>query len=97
VASSAIHALRILEERHVDAVVTDQFMPGLNGIDLLELVHQRAPDCIRILCTAHAASDLVINAVNKGRVHRVLPKNMHAVALRDEIERVVLEGMQQHA
>jgi CheY-like chemotaxis protein len=94
VASSGLHALRVLETQRVDAIVTDQFMPGLGGIDLLELVYERFPECRRILCTGHPSSDLVISAINRGRVQRVLPKSMHAVALRDEIERAVLEGMQ---
>jgi CheY-like chemotaxis protein len=92
VAKSGLHALQILSERHVDAVITDQFMPGLDGVGLLELVGERFPTCTRILCTGHPASDIVISAVNRGRVHRVLTKTMHAVALRDEIERAVVEA-----
>jgi len=93
VASSGLHALQILNERHVDAIISDQFMPGLDGIALLELVYERYPACVRVLCTGHPASDLVIAAVNRGRVQRVLQKSMHAVALRDEIERVILESL----
>jgi len=92
-ANSGLHALQILAERRVDAILADQFMPGLDGIGLLQLVHERYPDCTRILCTAHPASDVVIGAVKRGRVHRVLPKSMHAVALRDEIERTVLDAV----
>jgi CheY-like chemotaxis protein len=95
VAKTGLHALQILAERRVDAVVADQFMPGLDGIGLLELVRERFPDCVRILCTAHPASDIIVAAIDRGRVHRVLPKTMHAVALRDEIERAVLQTMQE--
>jgi len=91
-ASSGLHALQILTERQIDAIVADQFMPGLDGIGLLELVHERYPDCTRILCTAQPASDVVLSAVTRGGVHHVLPKSMHAVALRDEIERTVLDA-----
>jgi CheY-like chemotaxis protein len=93
VACSGNQALQLMSERHVDAVVTDQFMTGLGGIHLLEQVYERFPDCVRVLCTGYPSSDVVIAAVNQGRVQRVLPKSMHAVALRDEIERAVLEGM----
>jgi len=92
VAVSAPHALTVLGERRIDAVIADQFMPGLDGIGLLEIVHDRYPQCTRILCTGRQDSDIVIDAVNRGRVHRVLAKTMHAVALRDEIERTVLES-----
>lgn len=89
-AKSGLHALQILEQRHVDVVICDQFMPGMDGVQLLELVRQRYPRCVRILFTAHPSSDVVLDAVNRGGVHKVLIKSMHAVAIRDEIERAVL-------
>ncbi len=92
-ANTGSHALQILAERHIDAVVADQFMPGLDGIGLLEVIHERFPDCTRILCTGYPASDVVMSAVNRGRVQCVLSKSMHAVALRDEIERAVLDAL----
>jgi two-component system, cell cycle sensor histidine kinase and response regulator CckA len=92
-ANTGSHALQIMSERNVDAIVADQFMPGLDGIGLLSLVRERFPTCTRILCTGQPASELVINAVNGGRIQRVLSKSMHAVALRDEIERAVLEAV----
>ncbi len=92
-ANSGLRALQVFDERRVDAVVTDQFMPGLGGIQLLEQVSQRFPNCVRILCTGYPSSDVVTQAVNGGSAQRVLPKSMHAVGLRDEIERVILAGM----
>jgi hypothetical protein len=54
------------------------------------------PGTTTILCTGHPASDIAIDAVNRGRVQRVLSKTMHAIALRDEIERAVLKASSQH-
>ncbi len=84
-AKSSLHALQILQEQHVDLVVSDQFMPGMDGVRLLEAVRQRWPHCTRILFTAHPSSDIVLEAINRGGVHKVLVKNMHPVAIRDEI------------
>ncbi|HEX2872636.1 MAG TPA: response regulator [Polyangiaceae bacterium] len=89
-AKSGLHALQLLELQHVDVVICDQFMPGMDGVHLLELVRQRFPHCLRILFTAYPSSDVVLEAVNRGGVHKVLVKSMHAVAIRDEIERAVL-------
>ena len=97
VAKSGPHAVQALGERRFDAVVTDQFIPGLDGSALLQYVYEQYPDCRRILCTRHALSDTVIGSANPGRAHRVLGKAMHAVALRDEIERAVLEGFETRA
>jgi PAS domain S-box-containing protein len=91
-AKSGLHALQMLEHRHVDVVVCDQFMPGMDGVQLLELVRDRYTHCTRVLFTAHPSSDVVLRAVNRGGVHKVLIKSMHAVAIRDEIERAVMDS-----
>jgi two-component system, cell cycle sensor histidine kinase and response regulator CckA len=89
-AKSGLHALQVLEQQYVDVVICDQFMPGMDGVQLLEVVRERFPHHMRILFTAFPSSDVVVDAVNRGGVHKVLVKSMHAVAIRDEIERAVL-------
>jgi len=95
-ARSGLHALRALEEHFVDVVICDQFMPGMDGVQLLEVVRDRFGHCIRVLFTAHPSSDVVMQAVNRGGVHKVLVKSMHAVAIRDEIERAVMDSPRFH-
>jgi two-component system, cell cycle sensor histidine kinase and response regulator CckA len=89
-AKSGLHAVQVLEEQHVDLVVSDQMMPGMDGVRLLELIRDRWPHCQRVLFTGHASSDVVLGAVNRGGVTKVLTKSMHPVAIRDEIERTAL-------
>jgi PAS domain S-box-containing protein len=96
-AKSGLHALQLLQLEPVDVVVADQFMPGMDGVKLLELVRQRFPDTARILFTAHASPDIVLAAVNRARVSKVLLKNMHPVAIRDEIAAVALEVMKKQS
>ncbi|HYO96415.1 MAG TPA: response regulator [Polyangiaceae bacterium] len=91
-APSGLHAVAILQKHHVDVVVSDQSMPGMDGIRLLTLVRERWGHCQRILYTALPSSDVVLDAVNRGGVHKVLLKTMHPVQLRDDIERAALEA-----
>jgi DNA-binding NtrC family response regulator len=44
-------ALRELEERPVDAIITDQKMPGMSGLQFLERAAQHRPDAVRLLIT----------------------------------------------
>ena len=90
---SGLHALQILKRRDVDVIVVDEFMSGMEGVNLLELVFARFPTTARILFTAHAAPDVILNAVNRARVSKILLKNMHPVAIRDEIAAIAIEAM----
>lgn len=92
-ATSSLDALRILQQSHVDVVVVDQFTWGIDGVGLLSDVRQRWPHVQRILFMSEAAPDVVIDAVNRGGVQKVILKNMHAVQIRDEIERVSLGAL----
>jgi two-component system cell cycle sensor histidine kinase/response regulator CckA len=90
---TGLHALQLLKKMTIDVLITDQFMPGIEGTRLLELACASYPKTARILFTAEASPDVVVNAVNRGRVAKVLLKSMHPVAIRDEIAAVATETM----
>lgn len=54
----------VLKDRPVAAVVTDQRMPGMTGIEVLREVRQQAPDAKLVLLTAYADTDVAIRAIN---------------------------------
>jgi len=68
-ATSGAEALEILadlvlKDRPVAAVVSDQRMPGMTGIEVLKEVRQQAPDAKLLLLTAYADTDVAIRAIN---------------------------------
>lgn len=67
-------ALDILARHDIDLVLSDQRMPGLSGVDLLEKTRELRPDCVRILITAYPDADNAIQAINRGQVKRYIPK-----------------------
>lgn len=73
-ASSGAEALRLLEARRFDLLVTDQKMPGMTGVELIERARERAPELTAILLTAYAEPRDVIDAINKGQVFRYVQK-----------------------
>ncbi len=78
--------LKILEEREVQVVVSDQRMPGMSGTELLEIVAEKYPDIRRYLLTAFTDTETVIEAVNVGRVHGYIKKPMVADEVRVSIK-----------
>ena len=50
-AETAAEALRILDERPVDAILSDHKMPGMSGVQFLEEASRRRPDAVRMIIT----------------------------------------------
>jgi thioredoxin reductase (NADPH) len=53
-----------LKDRPVAAVVTDQRMPQMTGIEVLQEVRRQSPDSKLLLLTAYADTDVAIQAIN---------------------------------
>ncbi len=77
--------LKILEEKEVQVLVSDQRMPKMMGTELLEIVAEKHPDIRRYLLTAFTDTETVIEAVNVGRVHGYIKKPMQADEVRASI------------
>ncbi len=55
-------------------VISDMYMPDMNGAEFLSRVRQLAPATVRMLLTGYKDVDLAIAAVNEGRIFRYLTK-----------------------
>ncbi len=65
---------KIESNRDYAALVADMQMSGMNGIQFLVAVQERAPDTVRIMLTGNADQKLTMEAINKGHVFRFLTK-----------------------
>lgn len=63
-ASSGLEALGLLEG--VDVVVTDLAMPGMDGLELVSRIAERAPALPVILVTAHGSEQMIRIASSRG-------------------------------
>ncbi|MRX47064.1 response regulator [Pedobacter puniceum] len=73
-AISGDDALKIMEGKAVDIIITDQRMPNMTGVEFLEKVLEKFPEPMRILLTGYADMSAVIDAVNKGKIFHYLTK-----------------------
>ena len=73
---AALDTCEQLEKRGdpVALVLSDQRMPGMTGVALLERVRQLYPDARRALLTAYADTEAAIHAINSARIHYYLTK-----------------------
>ncbi len=73
-AGSGEEALALARENDVAAIVTDQRMPKMTGLDLLKAAREIRPDAVGIIVTAFTDVDVLIEAINLGRIYRYVTK-----------------------
>jgi len=66
-------AVEHVRTHHVDLMVVDLRMPGMDGLEVVQVVNQIAPDTEIILLTAFASTDTAIQALRL-RIHDYLQK-----------------------
>ena len=74
VAATGDEALEVAEKVPLDVVVTDQRMPGMTGVDLLEKLRRLRPDIAGIVLTGYADMDALESAINRANAFRFLRK-----------------------
>ncbi len=85
-------ALSIFDRHPIDLVITDMKMPGMSGIELLERIKKKDPDCPVIMITAYATVETAVEAMKKGAIDYIM-KPFSA----DELELVVKRALEEKA
>jgi diguanylate cyclase (GGDEF)-like protein len=80
-ADSAEAAQKLFVEREIDLILSDQKMPRMSGVQLLEWVRRNHPKTVRLLMTGFAELEEAVEAINRGQVFRYLLKPWRAEEL----------------
>lgn len=92
-ASSARRGLELLDEKvPIAAVISDQRMPEMTGVDFLTQVYERHPSTTRIILTGFADMDAIIKAINTGHVYAYITKPWE----HEELKQVVRRAVERH-
>jgi len=73
-AASSSEAFNIMQAVEIDLVITDERMPGLSGVDLLQMIKKHDPNIIRIMITGMNDIEVFKDAVNRGEIYRFFSK-----------------------
>jgi CheY-like chemotaxis protein len=90
--STPEEALRHVNLKRFDLLVTDQRMPGMNGLDLIRQVQEIHPETQFILITAYGTDNVLTQAQNLG-TYRYFTKPFHI----EDFVQTVLEALQERA
>jgi len=85
-------AMQILDQEPVDVVMSDQRMPEMSGVELLNRIREQHPTIMRLLFTGYADIRAVIEAINKGHIYRYITKPWDA----DELQATLREACDRH-
>ena len=87
-------AAQAISTQHVDVVVSDFMMPGMDGVTFLKHAREQQPMATRILLTGYADKENAIRAINEAGLYYYLEKpwdNEHLkLVIKNGIERSAL-------
>ena len=82
-------AVKIAAANPIDVIVADQRMPGMSGVEVLDMVKRLSPRTMRILLTGYADPAAIEGSINVGEVFRFLGKPCPPQHLRETIRLAV--------
>ncbi|OGU09772.1 MAG: two-component system response regulator [Geobacteraceae bacterium GWC2_58_44] len=91
-AGSALEALKIVQERSIAVVISDNEMPGMRGIELLTRIKEVSPHTVKIMMTGSADLSTTLAAINSGEVFRFVLKPWKKA----EMLRAVKDGIRRY-
>ncbi|MGO9377012.1 MAG: HD domain-containing phosphohydrolase [Dissulfurispiraceae bacterium] len=84
-ATSGLEGMELMKRNIVSVIVSDNMMPGMNGVDFLAWTKTVSPDSVRILMTGYADLHAAIEAINMGEVFRFITKPWIDMELRQTV------------
>ncbi|MDT8422915.1 MAG: sigma-54 dependent transcriptional regulator [Desulfuromonadales bacterium] len=65
-ATDALTALKVLRSGRFDLILSDIKMPGMSGVELLDVVTAEAPETIVVMMTAFSSTEDAVDAMKRG-------------------------------
>ncbi len=94
-AASGEEALQLIGQRRFKVIISDEWMPGMDGAEFLSIIRQRHPETVRIMLTGYANTKSTMRAVNSGEIYRFFTKPWNDIelklAIRSAMEKYNLE------
>ena len=88
-AESAKEGLELLSQHPVAVILSDQKMPGIEGVEFLRRARELDSRALRILVTAYGDAKILGDAINDGNIYRYLAKPWEPDDLRLTIQRAI--------
>ncbi len=74
VTTSAIEAMKLIQDNDIHIVISDQRMPEVTGVEFLKSVVEKYPHTKRILLTGYSDQSDTVDAINIGKISKFISK-----------------------
>jgi len=91
-AGTGEEAVALMDGRFFDLVITDIFMPGIDGIEVLKNCRARNPDQLVIIMTAFASIETAVEALRAGAFDYIMKPIIH-----EEIKQLIRTALRQRS
>ena len=85
-ATHGLEAIALLDTLQPDIVITDIYMPGMNGVDLIHYIREHAPEIYVLALSAYDDFDYVRNSLRYGAFDYLLKHQLTASRLEQILE-----------
>lgn len=89
--AEALSFLRATPDDDLVAILSDQRMPGMTGVELLAKAAEERPGAARVLVTGYSDIDAIIAAINVAQVMHYIAKPYEPDTIRQVVRRAVEE------
>lgn len=91
-ATGGSEAIEVLKRQRIHLILSDQRMPKMTGVELLNRVSSSHPNIIRMIVTGYSEMQPILEAVRRGKVTHYITKPWKVedlkVLLEDALRRV---------
>ena len=88
VAAGGKEALEIIKQNKIDVVLSDLYMPEMDGIELLKRVKTEDRNIVFLMITAHPTIETAVDAIKKG-AYDYLTKPFHIDEVKMKLNRAL--------
>ncbi len=88
-ANGAEEALQVLAAQRIDVLVTDQKMPGVSGVELLERIADSQPQLVKVLLSGFTDVPQIQRAVDRCGIHAYVVKPVDSERLHEALAEAI--------
>ena len=88
-ANGAVEAIDLIKKEEIHLILSDQRMPNMTGVELLEKIMTDYPQIKRFIVTGYSEMKPIINAVNTGKVSQYIMKPWNVEELKETLEQAL--------